>query len=116
MAVKERHATNDGISKIHHQIHRTAIGDIHGIDPCWIFHLRFVDGLYQEVDLMYVKRMHLSGWVQYTPVLQRTDIHCQHWAGIHFEFLPIYIEALFIFRESDNELRRAGLDAFEKCR
>src|SRR6266850_3031691 len=38
MTVEERHAANDWISEIHHQIDRTAIGDIHGIHPCWIFH------------------------------------------------------------------------------
>src|SRR5205807_7291932 len=65
---------------------------------------------------MNVKRMHLSSWVHYTPVLQRTDIYCQHGAGIHFEFLAIYIEALFVFREGDYELRFAGFDAFENYR
>src|ERR1700730_11503181 len=115
MTVEERHAANDRISEIHHHIHRAAIGDIHRIEPCWIFHRLFADGIYQEVDLMYVKRMHLSGWVQDAPVLQRTDIHRQHWAGIHTEFLAIYIEALFVFSEGDNELRFAGFDAFENC-
>src|SRR5439155_25265863 len=31
MTLEERHAANDGISEIHHEIDRTAIGDIHGI-------------------------------------------------------------------------------------
>src|SRR3984893_1324257 len=116
MTMEERHPANYRIGKIHNQIHRAAVGDIHGIDPYWIFHWIFADGIYQEVDLMYVKRMHLSGWVHYTPVLQRTDIHCQHRAGIHFEFLAIYIEALFVFSEGDYELRCAGFDAFENYR
>src|SRR6202011_4138197 len=113
MTMKERHAANDWISKIHHQIHRAAVGDIHGIDPYWIFHWIFADGIYQKVDLMYVKRMHLFGRVHYAPVLQRTGIHRQHGAGIHFEFLAIYIEALLVLSEGDNELRLRGFDAFE---
>src|SRR5207244_2030650 len=116
MAMKERHAANDWISKIHNQIHRAAVGDVHGIDPYWISHRLFVDGIYQKVDLMDVKRMHFSGWVRDAPVLHRTDIHRQHRAGIHFEFLAIYVEALFVFSEIDNELRFAGFDAFEICR
>src|SRR6266436_9624682 len=116
MTVKERHAANDWISKIHHQIHRAAVGDVHGIDPYWISNRLFADGIYQEVDLMDVKRMHFSGWVADAPVLQGTDIHRQHWAGIHFEFLAIYVEALFVFSERDNELRFAGFDAFENRR
>ena len=116
MTMEERHAANDRVGKIHNQIHRAAIGDIHCIDPCWIFHWLFADAINQKVDLMDVKRMHLPGWVHDAPVVQRTDIDCQHRAGIHFEFLPIYIEALFIFREVDNELRVAGFDAFENSR
>src|SRR6266550_6241028 len=115
MTVEERHAANDWIGKIHNQIHRAAVGDIHGIDPYWIFHRFIVDGIYQEVDLMDVKRMHLPAWVYDSPVLQRTDIYCQHRAGIHFEFLAIYVEALFVLGESDNELRFAGFGAFKNC-
>src|SRR6266550_6894946 len=116
MTVEERHAANDWISKIHNQIHRAAIGDVHGIDPCWIFHWIFVDAIYQEVNLMYVKRMHLSGRVHDAPMVQRTDVYCQHGTGIHFEFLAIYVEALFVFSKGDNELRFAGFDAFEGSR
>src|SRR5438132_2047928 len=116
MTVEKRHAANDWISKIHHQIYRAAVGNVHGIDPYRIFHRLFADGIYQKVDLMDVKRMHFSGRVPDAPVLQRTNIHRQHWAGIHFEFLAIYIEALFVFSEIDNELRFAGFDAFEICR
>src|ERR1700730_17666363 len=116
MTMEERHPANYRIGKIHHQIHRAAIGDIHGIDPYWIFHWIFADAINQEMDLMDVKRMDFSGWVHDPPVVERTDIDCQHGAGIHFEFLPIYIEALFIFREVDNELRVAGFDAFENSR
>src|SRR4029077_12113284 len=111
MTVEERHAANDWISKIHPQIQRAPIWDVHGIDPYWTFHRIFADGIYQEVDLMNVKRMHLFGRVHYAPVLQRTGIHRQHGAGIHFEFLAIYIEALFVFSEGDNELRLRGFDA-----
>jgi hypothetical protein len=99
MTVEERHAANDWVSKIHNQIHRAAVGDVHGIDPYWIFYRLFADGIYEKVDLMDVKRMHLSAWVHDAPVLQRTDIHRQHWAGIHFEFLAIYVEALFVFSD-----------------
>src|SRR5258707_15829092 len=99
MTVEERHAANDRIRKIHSQIHRAAVGDIHGIDPHWILHWFIVDGIYQEVDLMDVKWMHLSRWVHDAPVLQRADVHRQHWAGIHFEFLAIYVEARFVFSE-----------------
>src|SRR6266550_6363136 len=116
MTVEERHAANNWISKIHNQIYRAAVGDVHGIDPYWIFHWLFIDGVYQKVNLMDVKRMHFSAWVHHAPVLQRTDIDRQHWAGVHFEFLAIYIEALFVFSERDNELRFAGFDAFEICR
>src|SRR5437879_7203255 len=116
MTVEKRHAANDGIGKIHNQIYRATVGDIHGIKPYWILHWIFADGIYEKVDLMDVKRMDLFGCVDYAPVLQRTDIHCKHRAGIHFEFLAIYIEALFVFGEGDNELRFAGLDAFENCR
>src|SRR6267378_3401287 len=116
MTVEERHAANDWISKIHNQIHRAPIGYIHGIEPFWIVHWILADGIYQEMNLMYVKWMHLSGWVRYTPVLQRTDIDCQHRAGIHVEFLAIYIEALFVFSESDNELRFTSFHAFKNCR
>src|SRR5438105_8063786 len=31
MTVEERNAANDWISKIHNQIHRAAVGDVHGI-------------------------------------------------------------------------------------
>src|ERR1700694_6217034 len=108
MTVEERHATKDGISKTQHEIHRAAIRDIHGIDPCWIFHWISAGGIDQEVDLMDVKRMHLAGLIHDAPVLERTDIHCQHRAGIHFEFLAVYVEALFVFSEGDNELRSTG--------
>jgi len=50
---------------------------------------------------MDVKRMHFFGWVHDAPVLQRTDIHRQHWTGVHFEFLAIMLEALFVFSEID---------------
>src|SRR6266436_9893724 len=70
MTVEDRHAANDGISEIHHEIDRTAIGDIHGIYPYWIFHRFIIDGIRQEVNLMNVKRMHFSGWIQHAPVLQ----------------------------------------------
>src|SRR5439155_2706673 len=116
MAMEERHAANNWIGKIHNQFHRAAVGDVHGIDPYWIFHRLFVDDIYQKVDLMDVKRMHFSALVHDAPVLQRTDIHRQHWTGIHFEFLAIYVEALFVFSESYNELRFAGFDAFENSR
>src|SRR6266480_4120530 len=115
MTMEERHASNDWISKVHNQIYRAAVGDVHGIDPYWVLHRLFADGIYQEVDLMDVKRMHFSGWVHDAPVLQRTDIHCQHWTGVHLEFLAIYIEALFVFSEGDNKLRFAGFDPFESC-
>src|SRR6267378_4262701 len=116
MTVEERHASDDRIGKIHNQIYRTAVGDVHGIDPYWISHWLFADCINQKVDLMDVKRMHFSGWVHDAPVLQRTDIHRQHWAGIHFEFLAVYVEALFVFSERDNELRFAGFDTFKNCR
>src|SRR6476646_5820014 len=70
MTVKERHAANDGISEIHHEIDRTAIGDIHGIHPYWSFHRFVIDGIWQEVDLMNVKRVHFFGWIQHAPMLQ----------------------------------------------
>src|SRR6266516_7217717 len=116
MTVEERHAANNGISEIHNQIDRAAIGDIHGIDPFWIFHRLFADAINQEVDLIDVKRLHYSGWVHDSPVVQRTDIDRKHGTGIHFEFLSIYIEALFVFSEGDNELRFAGFDTFESSR
>src|ERR1700730_10614979 len=113
MAMEERYAADDWVGEIHYQIHRASVRDVHGIEPHWIFHWIFADAINQEVDLMDVKRMHLPGWVHYAPVVERTDIDCQHGAGIHFELLPIYIEALFIFREVDNELRFAGFDTFQ---
>src|SRR5437868_14149567 len=116
MTVEERHAANNWISKIHNQIYRAAVGDVHGIDPYWIFHRLFVDGIDQKVDLMDVKRMHFFAWVHDAPVLQGTDIHREHWAGIHFEFLAIYVEALFVFSEPDNELRFTGFDTVKNCR
>src|SRR6266496_6717456 len=116
MTVEERHASNDWVSKIHHQIYGAAVGDVHGIEPYWIFHRLSTDSIYQKVDLMDVKRMHFFGWVHDAPVLQGTDIHRQHWAGIHFEFLAIYVEALFVFGESNNELRFTGFDPFENSR
>src|SRR2546429_468436 len=70
MKVKERHPANEGISEIHHKITRTAIGDIHGIEPYWIFHRFIIDGIRQEVNLMNVKRMHFFGWIQHAPMLQ----------------------------------------------
>src|SRR6266446_7239916 len=70
MTVEERHAANDGISEIHHQIDRTAIGEINGIDAYWIFHRFIIDGIRQEVNLMNVKRMHFPGWIQHAPMLQ----------------------------------------------
>src|SRR5947209_2654565 len=70
MTVEERHAANDGISEIHHQIDRTAIADIHGIEPYWIFHRFIIDGIRQEVDLVNVKWMHFFGWIQHAPMLQ----------------------------------------------
>src|SRR5438876_7312543 len=70
MTVEERHAANDGISEIHHEIDRTAIGDIHGIEPYGMVHWLIVDGIRQEVNLMNVKRMHFSGWIQHAPMLQ----------------------------------------------
>src|SRR6266481_2396701 len=114
--MEERHAANDWISKIHNQIHRAVVGDIHGIDPYWISHRLFIDGINQKVDLMDVKRMDFFGWVHDAPVLQGTDIHRQHRAGIHFEFLTIYVEALFVFSERDNELRFTRFDTFKNCR
>src|SRR2546426_7898400 len=116
MAMEKRHAANDRISKIHHQIYRAAVGNVHGIEPYRIFHRLSVDGVCEEVNLVNVKRMHLSSWVHYAPVMQRTDIYCQHGAGIHFEFLAINVEALFVFSERDNELRFARFDAFENSR
>src|SRR6266446_10456669 len=116
MTVEERHAANDRISKIHNQIHRAAVGDVHGIDPYWIFHRLFADGIYQKMDLMDVKRMHFSGWVHDAPVLQRTDIHRQHWTCIHFEFLAIDIEPLFVLGEGHSELRLAGFNVFQSFR
>src|ERR1700730_2161129 len=116
MTMEERHAANDRVGKIHNQIHRAAIGDIHSIDPYWIFHQIFTDAIYQEVDLMNVKRMHFSSWVQHPPALQRTDIHRQHWTGIHFKFLSIYVEALFVFSEVHNELRFASFNVFQSLR
>src|SRR6266480_2859979 len=59
MTVEERHAANDGISEIHHEI-----------DPYWIFHRFIIDGIRQEVDLVNVKRMHFFGWIQHAPMLQ----------------------------------------------
>src|SRR6266550_3241870 len=116
MTVEEGHATNDWIGKIHNQIYRAAVGDVHGIDPYWIFQWLFADGIYQKVDLMDVKRMHLSAWVHDAPALKRADIHRQHRIGIHFEFLAIYVEALFVFSERDNELRLTRFDTFKNCR
>src|SRR6266550_2085260 len=116
MTVEERHAANDGISEIHHEIDRTAIGDIHGIDPYWIFHRFIIDGIRQEVDLMNVKRMHFSGWIQHAPMLQRTDIHRQHWTCIHLEFLAIDVETLFVLGEGHSKLRRAGFNVFQSFR
>src|ERR1700730_4077382 len=70
MTVEERHAANDGISEIHHEIDRTAIGDIHGIHPYWIFQRFIVDGIHEEMDLVDMKRMYFFGWIQDAPMLQ----------------------------------------------
>jgi hypothetical protein len=61
MAMEERHAANDWIGKIHHQIHRTAVGNINRVEPDRVFDRLSVDGVNQEVDLMNVKRMDFFG-------------------------------------------------------
>ena len=113
--MEERHAANDWVGKIHNEIHRAIIGDINSIEPYWILHCCPANIICQKVDLVDVKRMDLSRRVDHAPALKRTDIYCQHRAGIHFEFSTIYIEALFVFSEGDNELRFAGLHPFENC-
>ena len=111
--MEERDAADDWIGEVHHQIDRTAIGNVHRIEPYGILYPTAIDRIHQEVDLMDVEWMHFFGRILDPPVLQRTDVHRQHGPGIHFEFLAIYIEALFVFREVNYEFRFGIFDSLK---
>ena len=68
--MEERDATDDWIGGIHHQIDRTAVGNVHSVEPYRILHSLAINGIHQEVDLMDVERMHFFCRVLDAPVLQ----------------------------------------------
>src|SRR3954463_5069523 len=104
MAMEERHAADNWIGKIHHQVHRAPIRDVYGIDPRRIVHWLLAHRIRQKMDLMNVKWMDLFSRIDNAPVLQRTYVNRQHRPGIHFKFLPVDIETILIFTEGNNEL------------
>src|SRR5947209_2875815 len=70
MAMEERNAADNWIGEIHHQVHRAAVRDVHGVEPYWMLHALVPNRIYEEVHLMDVERMHFFGRILDSPVLQ----------------------------------------------
>src|SRR5258708_39884329 len=61
------------------------------------------------MHLMNVKWVYLVCLISDAPMLEGADVDGHHRRGIHLEFLPIDVEAIFVFGEDGRELRLAFL-------
>jgi hypothetical protein len=78
MAVEERHAPDDRVCEIHHQINITFNRDIDRVKPFWTLEPHSVLGINEEVNLMNVKRVHLVRAIRDSPVMKSSDGYSRH--------------------------------------
>ena len=57
MTVKERHSADDGIGKVHHQIHVSLNWNVHSIQPLWPWEASSILCIGEKVNLMDVEGM-----------------------------------------------------------
>src|SRR5437879_4066000 len=99
MAVKYRHALDDGVGKVQDDIHGAAMRDIHGIQPRRMGKRDVIFGVGQEMHLMYVERMQLASVIHDTPMLMSTNPRGGHRTCIGRELAPIDVETVLVLRK-----------------
>jgi hypothetical protein len=105
MAMKQRHSTNNGIGKIHHEIHGSPHWDIYSVQPLRGILLLPILGIGKEVHLMDVKWMHLVCIVHHFPVLVAADVDAHHGFGARNIGFAIYEEPMIVLCEINGERR-----------
>src|SRR6266849_11006444 len=107
MAVKDRHASDYGVGEIHNDVDRTAVWNIHGVQPQRIGNWSVVLGVSQEMHLMDVHGMQLSSSIDNPPMLICPDLCAHHGSGVRREYFSVDVKALLVFRERHDESRRS---------
>src|SRR5882724_1791222 len=105
MAVEHRHALDDWVGEIQHDVDRAVKWNIHGIQPCWMRKRRTVFSVSQKVHLVNVEGMQLGRLVDNPPALIGTHADAGHWISIGRELMVIDVEAVLVLGEGDNEVR-----------
>src|SRR5271156_7183924 len=106
MTVKHGHAADHRVGEIHDDVHGAAGRNIYGVQPQWRGNRLVIFSGRQEMHLMDVNRMELRRGVDNSPMLIAPNLHPDHGSGIGREFFSVDIEAVLVFSESHDELRR----------
>src|ERR1700731_3678782 len=97
MAMKDRHSPDNRVSEVHNDVHRSAIGDIHGVQPERIGNWSVILRVRQEMYLMNVHRVQLSGGIDNPPMLIGSDLRAYHRGGIRRELFAVDVKAVLVF-------------------
>src|SRR5208282_3440783 len=106
MAVEERHAPDDRVCEIHHQINITFNWDIDRVKPFGTLEPHSVLGINEEVNLMDVKRVHLVRAIRDSPVMKSSDGYSCHGWIRRTVFSAIDIESVLVLGEINDKVRR----------
>ena len=106
MTVKDGHAPDYRVGEVHNDVDRTAVWNIHGVQPYGAGNRLVVFRISQEVDLMDVHGMQFAGSINDSPMLKRPDLCSHHRSGVTREFFSIDVETPLVFRECNDESRR----------
>src|ERR1700674_1206385 len=113
MTMEYRHAFDNGVGEIQDYINRTAIRNIHSIQPCRVCECDAVFCVGKEVNLVNVERMQFASLVDNAPMLISAHANGCHWTSIWRLLLPVDIEAVLVFGEGDKKFRRTLLQRFD---
>lgn len=103
--MKEGHATNDGIGKIHDQVDRALWRYIDRIHPFRSPYSLSILLIYKKVNLMNMKWMNLVGLVRHPPVDELPDLHGRHRRICWSVFFIVDVEAVLILGKLHDKLR-----------
>src|SRR5260370_38143843 len=106
MEKKKGLAFENGVGKINKNIERTAVRDIHGVQPDRFGDWFIVFSIRKKMDLMNVHGMQFSRGIDNSPMLKVSDPYAQHRGCIGREFLAVDVKTLLVFRERHYESRR----------
>ncbi len=78
MTVKERHAPDDRVREVHHQIDASFDWNVHCIQPLWMREGSPIHGISEKVNLVDVKGVDLVRVIHHSPVVKGADGYTRH--------------------------------------